>query len=170
MRRTPIHQLCIACSLGSLALLTGCGESEVQEVAASTEQPTVLAGPVASNAPVAEDKQETTEPEERVTEPSNPELSAAIRDYQPPFPHREDLFTPPNSGPKKTVSSANDSEESVVLMGFADLGTPKVVLEIDGEVTPMAMGDQSAGVEVISINPPQAVLQRGRTRWTASLN
>ena len=64
----------------------------------------------------------------------------------------------------------DEQSESVVLMGFANVDTPRVVLAIDGVVTPLANGDEAEGVRVISISPPTAVLQRGRSRWTASLD
>lgn len=67
------------------------------------------------------------------------------------------------------AGDGRDSGESVVLKGFADVGEPKVVLAIDGVTTPLSTGDERYGVRVISISPPQAVLQRGRSRWTATL-
>jgi hypothetical protein len=43
------------------------------------------------------------------------------------------------------------------------------VLAIDGVISPIPEGGEKFGVQVISINPPHVVLQRGRSRWTASL-
>ena len=89
--------------------------------------------------------------------------------WTPPFPGRNDLFQPPRFGGPVMRSDDSDSSESVVLMGFANLGTPKVVLDIDGVVTPLGEREEREGVEVISIAPPRVVLQRGRNRWTASI-
>lgn len=55
------------------------------------------------------------------------------------------------------------------MLGFAKLDQPRVVLAIDDVVTPLAGGEESSGVKVISIAPPRAVLQRGRSRWTATI-
>jgi hypothetical protein len=43
------------------------------------------------------------------------------------------------------------------------------VLTINGQVTHIAEGASQDGVEVISIHPPNVVLQRGRQRWQDSL-
>ena len=54
-------------------------------------------------------------------------------------------------------------------MGFADLDEPRAVLTINGEVKALRSGEEALGVQVISIEPPRAVLQRGRSRWTVSI-
>lgn len=142
-------------------------------------------GPVsespASEATAAESPAEigAAEPEsakEKPAEPGKPK-AAKRRDvaavtaaaWTAPFPDRNDLFEPPRySGRTRNIDS-DDSSDSVVLLGFADVGAPRVVLAIDGVVTPLAGGGEHAGVKVIAIAPPKAVLQRGRTRWTASI-
>jgi hypothetical protein len=43
------------------------------------------------------------------------------------------------------------------------------VLSIDGVISPVGEGGEKYGVQVISIQPPSVVLQRGRSRWTATL-
>lgn len=88
--------------------------------------------------------------------------------YRPPFPKRAELFFPPKRS-QGGRSSAGNSTDSVQLKGFVNAGSPFVVLAIDGVELPLAAGAEKYGVQVISISPPEVVLQRGRSRWTASL-
>jgi hypothetical protein len=95
------------------------------------------------------------------------EKSSAAGAYQPPFPERVDLFV----APKRQGGPASDGpqQNSVELIGFVRVDRQRAVLSIDGNVAPMAAGETQFGVEVISINPPQVVLQRGRQRWQTTL-
>ncbi len=88
--------------------------------------------------------------------------------YSPPFEDRADLFAPP----KRQQQSVRDdgTGESIELKGFVDVGGLRAVLAIGGVTAPLPVGAEKFGVQVISIAPPNAVLQRGRTRWTASLH
>jgi hypothetical protein len=55
------------------------------------------------------------------------------------------------------------------LLGFIRLDRQQAVLSINGQITQIAEGGAQDGVEVISIQPPNVVLQRGRQRWQDSL-
>jgi hypothetical protein len=77
------------------------------------------------------------------------------------------LFVPPKRA-QGTVRR-DDEGETVELKGFVNVDQPKVVLAIDGVISPIAEGGEKYGVHVISIQPPSVVLQRGRNRWTATL-
>jgi hypothetical protein len=88
--------------------------------------------------------------------------------FTPPFPDRADLFEPPHN----SASVAHREEEhgsTVELKGFVNVNGEQVVLAIDGVISPIPEGGEKYGVQVISIKPPSVVLQRGRSRWTASL-
>ena len=93
---------------------------------------------------------------------------AAAAEYEPPFPDRIDLFVPPKRQ-GGAVRSGYGGDNSVELMGFVRVDRPRAVLSINGEITPMAEGETQFGVEVISVQPPNVVLQRGRQRWQATL-
>jgi hypothetical protein len=98
---------------------------------------------------------------------SNPAQPVA-QNFAPPFPGRVDLFDPPH----KSAGVARREEEhgaTVELKGFVNVGGQQVVLAIDGVISPIPEGGEKYGVQVISIKPPSVVLQRGRSRWTASL-
>lgn len=142
----------------------GCGEAGSDHTSESP-RPTTTLQRVAANAKAV------TEATEQA---ANPETVAAVvatdeSDYEPPFPGRADLFAPPKQGSRVAKQRTGDSSASVVLLGFAKLDTPRAVLAIDNRVHPMGEGEEWSGVRVISISPPQAVLQRGRSRWTASI-
>jgi hypothetical protein len=96
-------------------------------------------------------------------------LATTERKFSPPFPQRQDLFQPPKRV-ATTQQRGESSEELVELKGFVNVGEPRVVLSIDGVVAPLPVGAEKYGVQVISIDPPSVVLQRGRNRWTASLD
>lgn len=89
--------------------------------------------------------------------------------YQPPFPERSDPFQAPKQTSRTARRTKGEASESVELLGFADLGEPSAVLAIGGEVKLVAQGQTVSGVEVLKIAPPRAVLKRGRTRWTSSI-
>jgi hypothetical protein len=88
--------------------------------------------------------------------------------FTPPFPNRLEAFEPPK-GSQSTVRRDEEHGESVELKGFINVDQPRVVLSIDGVVSPVPQGGEKYGVQVISIQPPSVVLQRGRARWTATL-
>jgi hypothetical protein len=92
----------------------------------------------------------------------------SMAEFNPPFPARTELFAPPRGG-QGTVRRDEEHGETIELKGFVDVNGPQVVLAIDGVISPIPEGGEKYGVQVISINPPQVVLQRGRSRWTASL-
>jgi hypothetical protein len=94
--------------------------------------------------------------------------AATVAEFAPPFPGRVELFEPP----KRAHSQVRHDDEhgsSVELKGFINVDEPKVVLSIDGVISPVSAGGEKYGVQVIAIEPPSVVLQRGRSRWTATL-
>lgn len=92
----------------------------------------------------------------------------ALDNFTPPFPERTDPFEPPKRA-QTMVRRGDNPGETVELKGFVDVDGPRVVLAIDGIIAPLPEGGEKYGVRVISIQPPSVVLQRGRSRWTASL-
>jgi len=88
--------------------------------------------------------------------------------FAPPYPDRMTLFQAPKRQGRGGSRSTGQSETSVELLGFVNVNGPRVALAIDGLVTTIAEGEQEYGIEVISIQPPAVVLQRGRQRWQAS--
>jgi hypothetical protein len=90
-------------------------------------------------------------------------------EFTPPFPGRTELFEPPKRA-QSNVRRDDESGNTVELKGFIDVAGKKAVLSIDGVVTPVSPGDEKYGVQVISIDGPSVVLQRGRSRWTATLD
>jgi sulfur carrier protein ThiS len=93
--------------------------------------------------------------------------AAAAGDYKPPFPDRVDMFVAPKrqGGP----AAMGEGQDAVQLLGFVRLDRTEVVLSVNGQVVPLAEGATEYGIEVVSIQPPMVVLQRGRQRWQASL-
>jgi hypothetical protein len=101
---------------------------------------------------------------------ANPKVSTAAQPstFTPPFPDRLELFEPPKRA-QTSVKRDDEHGQSVELKGFIDVDQPRVILSIDGVVSPVPEGGEKYGVHVISIQPPSVVLQRGRNRWTATL-
>jgi hypothetical protein len=93
---------------------------------------------------------------------------AAVAQFSPPFPDRIELFEPPKRA-QGTIRQDDQNGETVELKGFVNVDRPRVVLSIDGVIAPISEGGEKYGVQVISIQPPSVVLQRGRSRWTATL-
>jgi hypothetical protein len=143
-----------------LATLIGCQSAEEASstVAPSAPAPLVAAAPAeAKNAkaptPVLEGPKEA---------------AAKTAEFNPPFPERE-LFEPPK-GAQSAVRRDEEHGQTVELKGFITVDQPKAILSIDGTISPIPEGGEKYGVKVISIQPPKALLQRGRNRWTATLD
>jgi hypothetical protein len=96
------------------------------------------------------------------------EKIAPIAQFVPPFPERLELFEPPKRA-QGNIRRDDEDGETVELKGFIHVDEAKVVLSIDGVIAPVPEGGEKYGVQVISIQPPSVVLQRGRNRWTATL-
>ena len=149
------------------AALCGCGQSEPVDPVEATEPVATMEEASSLSAAAAEPATEPMSEAEFLTadEPTTEEV--LVEDYQPPFPDRVNLFLAPE---REGKSTASNQEEAVELLGFVNVrNNRKAVLSINGIVYPVAEGDSQFGVEVISIQPPGVVLQRGRQRWQASL-
>lgn len=147
----------------SLVLVAGC-QSSVDE-AAIEPMPAVAAEAAPTSTPAAA----IAEPVQASgTEPAPTSQQIAANAFTPPFPDRKDLFEPPKRA-QSTVRRDEESGKTVELKGFINVAGPRAVLSIDGVITPIAEGDEKYGVQVISIDGPTVVLQRGRSRWTATL-
>lgn len=109
---------------------------------------------------------------QQAEEEKTAEVADSVALWSPPYPQREDLFAPPQRSRTATrrSSGGEGDDESVQLLGFVTVDEPKAVLSIDGVVASVAAGAQKYGIEVITITPPEVVLQRGRNRWTTSLD
>jgi len=97
-----------------------------------------------------------------------PEEQPAVAEYTPPFPDRVDLFVPPKRQGGARAKEG-EAEDHVELLGFIRVDRPQVVLSVNGQIAAIPEGDTQLGVEVISIQQPKVVLQRGRQRWQASI-
>jgi hypothetical protein len=98
----------------------------------------------------------------------NEKASKQVAAFTPPFPERLELFEPPQRA-QSTIRHGDENGATVELKGFIFVDEPRVVLSIDGVVSSIPAGGEKYGVQVISIEPPTVVLQRGRTRWPATL-
>jgi hypothetical protein len=151
------------CLLLSLAAVIGCQSAKetAPAPAAVSETPapaTSAAAPVKAKSSAA-----------RAPDLANPKVtSAQVAEFKPPFPERADLFEAPKRA-QSTVRRDDEHGQTVELKGFVNVGEPSAVLSIDGVLSSVPEGSEKYGVQVISIQPPKAVLQRGRSRWTATL-
>ena len=152
-RITTISLLCLA--------IAGCSRADEPSV-----EPAAVATPAAPEAGAAA--------QPAVESPHTPDLaepaaeSPLVAEFSPPFPDRLELFEPPKRA-QGTVRIDDEGGETVELKGFVNVDQPRVVLSIDGVISPIPEGGEKYGVQVIAIQPPSVVLQRGRNRWTATL-
>jgi len=151
----PLRQLLPICLI---ICAVGCSREEsAPEAAAAVTPPAV--SPAAAK---AESKPAPT------PDLANPKEAKAAANFTPPFPDRLELFEAPKRA-QGMVKRDDEHGESVELKGFINVDQPRVVLSIDGVVSPVPEGGEKYGVKVITIQPPSVVLQRGRNRWTATL-
>ncbi|TWT97865.1 hypothetical protein Pla108_20190 [Botrimarina colliarenosi] len=157
-----------ALSVTLLALLaSGCGEGV--DTVGNSPAPLNPIEAAAANAEAVTEAAEDAAKQPADTAKKSPTPPPVAVAYTPPFPERTNLFEPRKLAPRAARNSGDESADSVVLMGFANLDEPRALLTINGVIKPLSSGEESAGVTVISIDPPRAVLQRGRSRWTASI-
>jgi hypothetical protein len=148
----PLLLLCLA------AFVAGC-HSDVEPAA---ESAAVLAPPI--TVPAKSNASPVPAPDQAKLKESKPTVAA----FTPPFPDRLELFEPQKRA-QNSVRRDDEHGETVELKGFINVDQPRVILSIDGVISPVPEGGEKYGVRVISIQPPTVVLQRGRSRWTATL-
>ncbi len=149
--------------------LCGCGAQEEIPVESNVVE-RVAAKPQAKIKPSEEEpgSEEPGSEEPSVDETEN--ISEPVADaFESPFPDRVELFVAPKRQGRGAKKSADGIDNTVELLGFVNVDGQRVILSIDGLVSPLAEGSQEAGIEVISIQPPAVVLQRGRQRWQVNL-
>jgi hypothetical protein len=152
------HYCWLLCVVGVIA---GCSASEE----AFVEEVPVDAPVVADAAPMEQPAASTS----TTPDTAKPEAAAvAVAEFVAPFPERQDLFEAPKRD-KSSVRQEDEQGTTVELKGFINVDEPKVVLSIDGVISPIPEGGEKYGVQVLDIEPPSVVLQRGRSRWTATL-
>jgi hypothetical protein len=143
-------------SLLALALLPGCQRTDPKIAATNVPQPIKPTGAIESDSE-SDDKADQVKA-----------LREVMTSYVAPFPERADLFVPPKDVP--TSVSGPFAESDVQLRGLVDVGEPQAILDIEGAIALVAVGREKFGVKVVSIEKHQVVLQRGPSRWTASLD
>jgi hypothetical protein len=145
-------------------LLPGCSNTDEVSIDTSAVPSEAVAADAAAGTaapPVADEK---LAPEVADADKTTDAATA----YTPPFPERLELFQPPMRA-QSTARRDDEHGEAVELKGFIYVDEPRAVLSIDGVVSSVPEGGEKYGVQVISIEPPTVVLQRGRDRWPATL-
>ena len=98
-------------------------------------------------------------------------LTQASPEFDPTHPDRVDPFAFPDSSTLENPGTDNSvqSAAQVDVMGFANLGQPRVFLRARETTHSLAVGDKVHGVEVVEINPPAVRLRMGSLTWTTSM-
>lgn len=143
-----------------LGILAGCS---------STQQLPPTAGPIAATpVPAAASAAKGTAGTPHAPDLANPKVTTAqTTEFRPPNPERTELFT--TKGAQNTVRRADEHGQVVELKGFINVDQPRVVLSIDNVICAIPEGGEKYGVHVNSIQPPKAILQRGRDRWPVTM-
>ncbi|TWU63129.1 hypothetical protein V7x_48670 [Crateriforma conspicua] len=91
--------------------------------------------------------------------------------FDPVSPDRVNPFVYPGGEQDErsgfAVRGANASQ--VKVLGFADVGVPRVFLRIEDETKILREGDQAMNIRVVKINPPNVVLAIDNLTWTATM-
>lgn len=160
MSRCALYLLIGAC-------LCGCGSPNAPDATTPAAQPAVTTDTGKAKKAENTGGKAAKPNQDNDAEPAESATEAQQAEYEPPFPERENLFLAPKR--RAQTKAPGNVEQSVELLGFANVRGPRVILSINGNVVPIAEGGQEAGIEVISIQPPAVVLQRDRERWQATL-
>ncbi|MCC7085324.1 MAG: hypothetical protein IT427_09990 [Pirellulales bacterium] len=150
--------------IGLAALLSGCSSSAdpTDEKAAVVQPPTTPAPTAPAPSKVAAKPSQTRD----FTDPKA--TTAQATTYNPPFPERVDLFEPSKRA-ENSVRRDDEHGDTVELKGFINVDQPRVVLSIDGVVSPIPEGGEKYGVQVIRIQAPSVDLRRNGRNWRATL-
>ncbi|MEM9644582.1 MAG: hypothetical protein AAF989_06285, partial [Planctomycetota bacterium] len=93
-------------------------------------------------------------------------------EYQPPYPDRLDPFSLPEPSGRAAEQAAGEASvaaKQVVVMGFADLESPRVILKIGKQTKVMKVNDVAKGIRVLKIEPPRVQLTMENLTWTATM-
>lgn len=96
----------------------------------------------------------------------------APRDFVPKNPGRRNPFEMDVQQPAPSEAAAVQgigSASQIVVMGFADVGTSRVMLQIGEQTKILKQGDKFRGVEIVSIAPPNVELKMDNLSWTATM-
>jgi hypothetical protein len=169
------HFRILASALSVFGGVCGCTDSEIALPSASEQvvQATTAAVGTVPNPTIPPGADVEVSPTAPMAEPADAgptdaAKEAATEPYTPPFPNRVDLFV----APKRQGGggqSHDSSERAVELMGFIRVDRSRAILSINGQVSSIAEGETVDGIEVISVQPPSVLLQRGRQRWQATI-
>lgn len=151
-------------SFGLFTVVCGCAETEPLDVSTELETTTGAAETIEKSIVVSDVPVPPAVEGDLVDTKDESQQVAA--EYVPPYPDRVDLFLAPK---REGMNKIQDDSGAVELLGFVNVDQHRAVLMINGTVYPIAEGDSRFGIEVISIQPPGVVLQRGRQRWQATL-
>ena len=157
------------------ATLSGCSGNAVGGGVAAVDQrrggyqvPPTVQGAVADPAENAVDTSTSGDEDNGQPDGADGKIEEARLVYRWPNPDRSEIFLPPARKPASaTVDSRNDY--GVALIGFANVDRKQVLLEIDGIVAPLTVGDSRGELRVLSIDPPEVTLKRGDREWTVKL-
>ena len=175
MNNRNIVYLC-SCGLGLVfAALLGCSGSAAGDGVAVVDQkrserqvpPTVqgAAADTAQNAVLASTAEDNDNGQPDAIHGKTEE---ALPEYEWPNPDRSEIFLPPANKPASAaVEKRNDY--GVALIGFANVGRKQVLLEIDGIIAPLTVGDTRGELQVLAIDPPEVTLKRRGRQWTIKL-
>ena len=115
-------------------------------------------------------------PSQRLRQPHTPDLanpkvtSAQAAEFKPPFPERADLFEAPKGGPRARSGATMSTARSVELKGFVNVDEPqRRAFDRRQSSHPCPKAAKSMACRSFRSSRPKAVLQRGRSRWTATL-
>lgn len=159
--------LCLGVAVGGCSSADDAAPAEETAVATEAAASTEPAGTADKPAPQTSSTPATPTPAAAKNAPQA-DATAAVAAFSPPFPDRQELFEAPKRA-QGAVRQSDNEGQTVELKGFITVDTPRAVLSIDGVFSSVPVGGEKYGVQVLSIQPPSAVLQRGRNRWTATL-
>lgn len=111
-------------------------------------------------------RDESGEAEAAIGERSSTDMDV---DYDTPFPHRVNPFELPEEPVVVAGKQDDKAHPDVTVLGFANVDRPKVLVEINGMVATLAVGDRLEQVAVTSIEPPSVSFEFRRVSWTVSI-
>ena len=99
------------------------------------------------------------------------EVTRVNATFDPTYPNRVDPFTFPDDSTLESsgADSSIKSAAQVDVVGFADLGQPRVFLRARDKTHSLTVGEMIYGIEVVEILPPAVRLRMGSLTWTTTM-
>jgi hypothetical protein len=105
-------------------------------------------------------------PERLSQKPKDREIDVIPTRWSAPFPDRTNPFQMNDTSASLPMARLETQATDIVLLGFANVDRPKVMVKIRNETVTLGESDNHGGIRIVKITPPMVTLQQANLTWT----